>query len=179
MESTSLNVRVRPGAALWRVHLDTWALMVVLLGGNYKDRIERMLRENNLGAYALVASQITLGEADAVILRRGPDAARMLRALLGPLEDYRIDPAKCMPPMYGAVLSILNDLTRAVPSLDTTDRIILAHALADPDASFLITGDGRMINNPAIIEYEAHLRRHGRRNTKLTADHPPKTSHVF
>lgn len=164
---------------MWRVHLDTWALMVVLLGGNYKDRIERMLRENSLGTYALVVSQTALGEADAVILRRGPDAARMLRALLGLLEDYRVDPAKCMPPVNGAVLAVLNDLTRVVPSLDMTDRIILAHALADPDASFLITGDGMMINNPAIIEYEAHLRRHGRRNTKLTVDHPPKTSLVF
>ena len=38
VESTSLDVLVRPGAALWRVHLDTWALMVVLIGGNYKDR---------------------------------------------------------------------------------------------------------------------------------------------
>ena len=166
-------------SALWRVHLDTWAFMVVLLGGKYKDRIERMLRESGPGSYVLVASQTALGEANAVILRRGPDATRMLRALLGLLEDYRVDPAKCMPPMDGAVFAILSELMVVVPKLDMTDRIILAHALADPDSSFLITGDGMMINNPAIIGYEEYLRNHGRRNTKLTVIRPPKTSLVF
>lgn len=166
-------------AALWRAHLDTWAFMVVLLGGKYKERVERMLRESGPSSYVLVASQTALGEASAVILRRGPGAARMLRALLGLLEDYRVDPAKCMPPLDEAVLVILIELIRVVPNLDMTDRIILAHALADPDSSFLITGDSMMVNNPAIIAYEAHLRDHGRRNTMLTVIRPPKTSLAF
>ena len=103
----------------------------------------------------------------------------MLRALLGLLEDCRADPAKCMPPLDEAALAILIDLIRAVSNLDMTDRIMLAHALADPDSLFLTTGDSMMANNPAIIAYYAHPRDRGRRNAMLAAIRPAKTSPVF
>ena len=60
-----------------RVHLDTWAFMAVLLENKYADILKDIMRRSGPGSYPLVASQAALGEADAVILRRGKDAARM------------------------------------------------------------------------------------------------------
>ena len=162
-----------------RVHLDTWAFMVVLLGGKYADILKDIMRRSGAGSYSLVACQAALGEADAVILRRGKDAARMLLALLSLLADHRIDPGRCMPPLDAAVLAIVNELMAVVPELDMTDRIILAHALADPDSVFFITGDTKMIGNDAIARYEERLRKQGRRSTKLVIVKPSETYHVF
>ena len=164
--------------AVRRVHFDTWAFMEVLLGGKYADILEDIMRRSGPGSYSLVASQAALGEADAVILRRGRDAVGMLLALLALLFDHRIDPGKCMPPLNAAVLAIVNELMDAVPELDMTDRIILAHALADPYSVFFITGDSKMIGNDAIARYEERLRKQGRRNVRLAIIRLSETSHV-
>ena len=165
--------------AVRRVHLDTWAFMVVLLGGKYADILKDIMRRSGAGSYSLVASQAALGEADAVILRRGKDAARMLLSLLALLADHRIDPGRCMPPLNAAVLAIVNELMAVAPELDMTDRIILAHALADPDSVFLITGDCALLENKTIEQYEEGLRAQGRRNVKLEITSPVEASRVL
>ena len=65
------------------------------------------------------------------------------------------------------------------PELDMTDRIILAHALADPDSVFLITGDCALLENKTIEEYEEGLRAQGRRNVKLEITSPVEASRVL
>ncbi len=152
--------------------------MEVLLGGKYADILDDIMRRSGPGSYSLVASQAAPGEADAVILRRGKGAARMLLSLLALLFDHRIDPSRCMPPLDAAVLAIVNELMDVVPALDMTDRIILAHALADPDSVFLITGDRALLENEAIKHYEGRLRAQGRRNAKLEIVKPTETYHV-
>ena len=164
--------------AVRRVHFDTWAFMEVLLGGKHANTLKEIMRRSGPDSYSIVASQAALGEADAVILRRGKDATRMLLSLLALLADYRIDPGRCMPPLDAAVLAIVNELMDAVPALDMTDRIILAHALADPDSVFFITGDNRMLRNSAIVRYEKRLRDQGRRNAKLVIIRPTEASRV-
>ena len=153
--------------AVRRVHFDTWAFLEVLLGGKYADVVDGIMRRSGPDSYSIVASQAALGEADAVILRRGRDAVRMLFALLALLADCRIDPGRCMPPLDAAVLAIVNELMTLAPELDMTDRIILAHALADPDSVFFITGDNKLSRNTAIVRYEERLRKQGRRKATL------------
>ena len=149
--------------------------MDVLVGGKYAKVLVEIMRRSGAGSYSLVVSQAALGEADAVILRRGSDAVRMLLALLA---DHRVDPGRCMPPLNASVLSIVNKLVRVAPELDMTDRIILAHALADPDSVFFITGDRTMLKNGAVVRYEARLRAQGRRREKLVIIKPSETSRV-
>ena len=153
--------------------------MEVLLGGKHANVLREIMRRSGPDSYSLVASQAAPGEADAVILRRGRDAVGMLFALLALLADYRVDPGRCMPPLDAAVLAIVNELMDAVPELDMTDRVILAHALADPDSVFLITGDYAMLENKAIMRYEEWLRAQGRRNAKLVIIKPSETYRVF
>ncbi len=152
--------------------------MEVILGGKHANVLREIMRRSGPDSYSLVASRAAPGEADAVILRRGKDAARMLLSLLALLADYRVDPGRCMPPLDAAVLAIVNELMDAVPELDMTDRIILAHALADPDSTFLITGDYAMLENKAIVQYEEWLRSQGRRNEKLVIIKPSETYRV-
>ena len=83
-----------------------------------------------------------------------------------------------MPPLNAAVLSVVNDLVRAAPELDMTDRIILAHALADPDSIVFITGDKALLENKAIRRYEALLRKQGRRNARLAIVKQSEASRV-
>ena len=160
------------------MHLDTWAILEVLTGGKYANVLEEIMRRSGAGSYSLVVSQAALGEADAVILRRGPGAARMLLALLALLADRRVNPGRCMPPVDAAVLSIVNELAAVAPELDMTDRIILAHALADPNSVFFITGDRAMLKNSAITRYEERLRAGRRRHERLSVIRPTEASHV-
>ena len=162
--------------AVWRVHVDTWGIVEVLDRGEHAGRVESILRQSGPDSYLLVVSQAALGEAAAVVLRRGPDAARLLDGMFALLSDYRVDPGSCMPPVDATVLAIINELVWAVPELDMTDRIILAIALADPDSAFLITRDRKLVNNPAIGLYEERMRSLGRRNTVLTIINPVEST---
>ena len=108
-----------------RVHLDAWAIMEVLTGGKHADRVESILRRSGPGSYSPVASQVSLGEAAAVILRRGPGAARMLEGMIALLVDSRVEPGRCMPPLDAGVLAALNEMVRLATELDMADRAIL------------------------------------------------------
>ena len=129
------------------------------------------------GSYSLVASQVSLGEAAAVILRRGPGAERMLKGMIALLADCRIEPDRCMPPLDAGVLAAVNELVRLAPELDMTDRVILA--LADPDSAFFITKDQMILNDAGILQYEKESRIQGRRNTLLRIVNPTETYPAF
>lgn len=103
----------------------------------------------------------------------------MLRGLLKLLSDCRVEPNRCMPPLNARVLDIMGELVDAVPGLDVTDRLILAHAPADPDSVFLVTRDHALVNNTAIALYEKMLRERGRRNTLLRIVNPIETDPAF
>ena len=124
------------GMASWNVHLDTWAIMEVLFEGRYAKIVGEILRRGDQHPYSLVASQVVLGEAAAVVLRGGPDADRMLLGMLRLLADSRIDPGRCMPPLSPRVLETARELADAVPGLDTTDAVIAAQAIVDPNWRF-------------------------------------------
>ena len=111
------------GMASWNVHLDTWAIMEVLFGGRYAKIVAEILRLGGQHPYSLVASQVALGEAAAVILRGGPDSGRMLLGMLRLLSGSRIDPGRCMPPLARACLRLhgswppgRSNWTRRIPS---------------------------------------------------------------
>lgn len=53
------------------------------------------------------------------------------------------------------------------PKMGGTDLVILATALADPDSVRLLTTDGALLENDAIVAYERELHRHERRNARL------------
>ena len=163
-----------------RVHLDTWAIMEVLTEGKHADRVESILRRSGPGSYSLVTSQVSLGEAAAVILRRGPGAERMLKGMIALLSDCRVEPGRCMPPLDAGVLDVVQDLARTAPRLDMTDRVVLAHALADPDSSFLITKDRKILSNSTKVgRYEKKARMQGLRNTRLRIVDPTETYPAF
>lgn len=102
----------------------------------------------------------------------------MLDGLFALLKDSRVEPNRCMPPIDKSVLAITNELSWVVPDLDMTNRIILAHALADPDSVFLVTKDHMIVNNPAIKKYEENARAVGRRNIELKIFNPTETYHA-
>jgi len=154
--------------------------MEVPTGGKHADRVESMLRRSGPGSYSLVASQVSLGEAAAVILRCGPGAARMLEGMIALLADSRVEPGRCMPPLDAGVLNVVQDLVRTAPRLDMTDRVMLAHALADPDSSFLITKDRMILSNSTKVgRYEKKARMQGLRNTRLRIVDPTETYPAF
>ena len=90
------------------VRADTRAIMGVPAKGEHAARIESMLRRNDLDLYPPVVSQAVLGEAAAVIPRRGPDAARMLDAMSALLADSGAGPDSCMPPPGASALAIVD-----------------------------------------------------------------------
>ena len=153
--------------------------MEVLTGGKHADRVESILRRSGPGSYSLVASQVSLGEAAAIILRRGPDAARMLKGMLALLADYRVEPGRCMPPLDAGVLNVVQDLVLIALRLDMTDRVILAHALADPNSAFLITKDQMILNSAKADMYEKKARMSGLRNVPLRIVNPTETYPAF
>ena len=161
------------------MHLDTWPIMEVVIGGEYADRVEGIMRRGGQDPYELVISQAALGEAAAVALRKGPDAARMLDGMFRLLADHRVNIGRCMPPMDAGVLAVVQDLVKVAPEVDMTDRIITAHALADPDSVLLIMRDGIVVGNHAIRAYEEAARGRGMRNAVLKIVNPAETCPFF
>ena len=157
------------------MRLDTWAIIEAAAGGRHADRVEGILRRSGPCTYSLVVSRASLGEAIAVILRRGPRAAGMLRRMFALLEDCRAEPDSCVPPLDAKVLAVVRELALEVPGLDMADMAVLAHALADPDSEYLITKDEMLVNNSLIIAYEKNARAVGRRNTMLEVINPTET----
>ena len=162
-----------------RVHLDTWPVLEVVFGGDYAADVDEIMRQGNLHQYELVVSQASLGEAAAVVLRSKPDAPRMLRGMLGLLADHRVNVARCMPPLDARVLAVVQDLVGVAPNLDMTDRVIVAHALADPNSVLLIMKDGMVVGNPAILAYEESARAAGLRSAPLDIVNPAETFPAF
>lgn len=167
------------GMASWNVHLDTWAIIEVLFGGRYAKLVAEILRLGGQHPYSLVVSQVALGEAAAVILRGGPDSGRMLLGMLRLLADSRIDPGRCMPPLSPRVLETTRELAAGAPELDTTDTVIAAQAIVDPNSAFLITRDRMLVGNPVIKRYEKAARAQELRNTGLRIVNPVETWPVF
>ena len=153
--------------------------MEVLFVGRYAKLVAEILRLGGQHPYSLVVSQVALGEAAAVILRGGPDSGRMLLGMLRLLADRRIDPGRCMPPLNPRVLETARELAAEAPELDTTDTVITAQAIVDPNSAFLITRDRMLVKNPAIESYEETARKHGLRNTRLEIVNPAETYPVF
>ena len=123
-------------------------------GGKHANRVESILRRSGPGSHSLVASQVSLGEAAAVILRRGPGAERMLEGMLALLADCRVGQGRYMLPLNAGVFAAVNEMVRLATELDMADRAILAHALADPDSAFFITKDQIILSNDGIRRYE-------------------------
>ena len=61
-----------------------------------------------------------------------------------------------------------------------TDRVVLAHARTDPDSSFLITRDRKILSNSTKVgRYEKKARMLGLRNTRLRIVDPAETCPAF
>ena len=103
----------------------------------------------------------------------------MLKGMLALLADYRVEPGRCMPPLDAGVLDVVQDLIRVAPRLDMTDRVILAHALADPNSAFLITKDQTILNSTKVGLYEKKARMSGLRSTPLRIVNPTETYPAF
>ena len=84
-----------------------------------------------------------------------------------------------MPPLSPRVIATAQELAVAVPGLDTTDTVMAAHAVVDPNSAYLITRDGKLVANSAIERYEETARAQGRRKTKLEIVNPVETFPVF
>ena len=103
------------------------------------------------------------------ILERFDPAERpfYFEKFLGIFSTYDIDVSGCLPGIPENTCEIVSEMHRTDPWLDPNDTLILAQALADPDAKFFFTADSKLLGSKAIRAYERALREAGRRNTEL------------
>ncbi len=90
-----------------------------------------------------------------------------LEKLVKMIQKYGIDANTCLTPPGNNAFTIMTELQRRGTYLDMTDIMILSHVLADPCSKFFLTPDGKLLDNPKIIDYEKELREAGSRKEKL------------
>ena len=79
---------------------------------------------------------------------------RICRRHLGLLSHVRVRSGKRMPRLDGAALAVAGGAASAAPELVMLNMAIPAHTLADPNSSFFMTDDGRIVGSSAIAECE-------------------------
>lgn len=155
--------------AVSRVYLDSYYLLeMIYKGDSYRD-VKKLLYKIKEPAFEVFVPQIVLGEVVAKVFRQpAREWASTLSQLSKTLQDHGIDPDACLtPPQKDMAFEIMHYLSVADPRLDTTDIIILSHALADPCSKFFFTPDSKLVQNLKISEYEKKLRKEGKRATDL------------
>ena len=113
--------------------------------------------------------QIVLGETASEILggMRGDHAQCMTDGLAGAIEKYKIDVKRCLVPASKDAFAIMGAARGKGGRLGGADIMMLARALSDPGAKFLLAPDRRTASSGAVKEYEKELRRDKRRNGEL------------
>ena len=152
-----------------RTYLDTYYLLEVLFDGDYKQDVKRLFARIDSNAFEVFIPQIVLGEAVSQIFEKSATktrAGRLMEMLARLMQEYKWGTAN-MPPPSNKSFRIMNELLLVDDRLAGVDVVILAQALADPDAKFLFTPDRILVKNENICDYELRLRQNGERNTKL------------
>jgi uncharacterized protein len=112
--------------------VDTWALMAHLLDEPEGPRVRTLLQAAGVAGGRILISAISLGEACYMIERR--DGAQAVRAVLGALEDLRIEIAD---PDRGMILSATG--VKARYTISFGDAFVVA--LAAAEQATVVTGD--------------------------------------
>ena len=152
-----------------RTYLDTYYLLEVVFEGEHKRHVEHLLSQINNSSFEVFIPQIVVGEAVSQMYekcggRTRPD--RMLERSASLMEKYGWDDASMLPPSDRS-FRIATELAHVDSRVVGADVMILAQALADPDAKFLFTPDNTLLRNKGICDYELRLRHDGERNTRL------------
>ena len=165
-----------------RVYLDTWVL-VGLISGNREERNHlewKILKKLTGGAVDVVVPQVVLGEAVAAIMRKDGvkdkvDAiGAMLNCLLNNLERIpempsgdAEGPGPYEKPGVPKTAKLTVKLCGEGFDLKFADALMLAHVLADPHSTHLITGDTRF-RSYRVKEFEREMREEGERVRELS-----------
>lgn len=154
-----------------RSYLDTFYLRGIVS----KDRGERALSNRLLSrisqkSFEVIIPQVVMGEFFAIILRdsKREEINEQLMKMINKLHDINLDINSCIPPPNEEVFNCIQELRNQKVSLDPTDLVIVAHALADPDSKFLFTTDKKMIESDIITVIEKKMRQFdNKRNIEL------------
>ena len=168
-----------------RVYLDTWVLVGLASG----DRGERnhskwqILKKLTGGAIDVVVPQVVLGEAVAAVMRKNRSKSKADKvAIVNKMLHDLLDNLERMPEMpsgdpegsgaYGKpgvpkTAELTVELCGKEFDLEFADALILAHALADPHSTHLITDDGK-IRSYKVKEFEKKMRDYEERERELS-----------
>lgn len=152
-----------------RVYLDSYYLLEMVDKNKSRGDVQKLLYQLKQPTFEVFVSQTVLGEVVAKILQKpAHEQSNALSKLPRILQDHNIDTAACLTPPQGEALEIMRHLRAADQHLDTTDIMIVSHALADPKSRFFFTTDSKLIGNLAISEHDADLRNSQKREAELT-----------
>jgi predicted nucleic acid-binding protein len=118
--------------------------------------------------YNVIVSQVVVGETITKLLSRKRKLYhRLFSRFIYIFRWLGINTRNSMEPISKDILIITQELLERDHRLDVTDAVIVAAALANPNSRVLYTVDGKLVDNPKIIEYEKELRTAGKRKEEL------------
>jgi predicted nucleic acid-binding protein len=153
------------------VYLDTLHIIDIIIIGkkDEKKQSKRLFKKLDKGGFEIVLSQIVLGESIAKLLQykdKEPNIS-LDNIHSNIIKKYNIVAKKCFPPLNTKVDNIAQELLNHDNELHVTDAVIVAFALADPNAKFFFTRDGKLLNNKIIMKYEKELREKKKEKCKI------------
>jgi predicted nucleic acid-binding protein len=146
----------------YTIYLDTLYILDIILVDKKKRKrqAKRLFAELVNNKLKITLSQIVLGEALAKLFQyKDKDPRISLDATYTDIiKEYNIDSKKCLPPLNVRVDKIAQVLLKRDKTLHVTDAVIVAFAIADPNAKFFFTRDKKLLNNKIITKYVKELR---------------------
>ena len=149
--------------------MDTWPLReYVSKKPSKRKKLARTFARLKSGAYTVRVSQTAIGEAVATIMRDFDEdeweevVGRVMRAVA-----MVADPSTCLPPPGPAAIEMARRILDGAPRMATTDALIVAQALVDPESQKLITRDTLIADSGWLERLEREMREDGRRTKRL------------
>ena len=116
--------------------------------------------------YKIKIPQIVLGETVAIIMKKTRDDRQTCLADLESKLDEIESVSDNFPPPTNNVIKIARELHEISDIINDADSLVLAHAIADNDATRFFTKDRAMKNN-RMVDYIKKLQSDGIRDKSL------------
>ena len=141
---------------------------ILLLATGYEQMDYDMTRTMNkiLYDYKIKIPQIVLGEAVAIIMKKTRNDRQTCLADLESKLDEIESISENLPPPTNNVIKIARELCEISDIINDTDSLVLAHAIADNDATRFFTKD-RAMKNDKVVACIKKLQNDGIRDKSL------------
>ncbi|MEM2857204.1 MAG: PIN domain-containing protein [Candidatus Nitrosocaldaceae archaeon] len=143
-----------------KVYIDTSILISPIVDKSSKAKEVGSRLGHISNRYTIVIPQIVIGESISIIIKKtGNRNLDPFQSFISNIFNYVVDYENQLPALNEEILNHALELIKLQADyLDMCDCLIIAHAIVDKEARYLLTSDKHILENGYIIQYVKQYR---------------------